>query len=275
MRIIRVFPRRTSLTPSDELAFVGNPPLFLPDADEVHVSVAYTWDKPEAERLLAGWGSYYPAKIGGPAYSSPVDEFVPGRYLMPGVTFTSRGCNNSCSFCLVPEREGKLQTIADFSDGYIIQDNNLLQCSKFHIHRVFDMLKRQKKRAIFSGGLEARRVDDEIADGLRSLRIEQLFLAADTTASLVPLEKAIKKLAMPRDKVRVYVLIGREPIDEALERLVTVWKVGGLPFAQLFQPADKLIEYPREWKQLARTWSRPAATKAFMKEEEMAREVAV
>ena len=135
------------------------------------------------------------------------------------------------------------------------------------IHRVFDMLRRQKRRAIFSGGLEARRIDDEIANELRSLRIEQLFLAADTNASLKPLGAAIKRLQMPRDKVRVYVLIGRESLDEALERLTAVWHLGGLPFAQLFQPADKLIEYPREWKQLARTWSRPAATKAFMRGE--------
>lgn len=30
MRIIRVFPRRTSMTPRDDYAFVGDPPLMLP-----------------------------------------------------------------------------------------------------------------------------------------------------------------------------------------------------------------------------------------------------
>ena len=34
MKIIRVFPRRTSLTPVDDMAFVGNPPMLRPEADE-------------------------------------------------------------------------------------------------------------------------------------------------------------------------------------------------------------------------------------------------
>jgi len=31
MKVARVFPRRTSATPDDELAFVGDPPLVLPE----------------------------------------------------------------------------------------------------------------------------------------------------------------------------------------------------------------------------------------------------
>ena len=35
MKIARVFPRRTSATPDDDLAFVGDPPPSPPDVDEV------------------------------------------------------------------------------------------------------------------------------------------------------------------------------------------------------------------------------------------------
>ena len=56
--IARVFPRRTSATPDDELAFVGDPPLFLPAADEAHVSCTLTWDRPEAERLARAWATH-------------------------------------------------------------------------------------------------------------------------------------------------------------------------------------------------------------------------
>ena len=50
--IARVFPSRTAQTPVDEYAFVGDPPLFLPpDITEVHVSVTFSWDLPEARRL--------------------------------------------------------------------------------------------------------------------------------------------------------------------------------------------------------------------------------
>ena len=34
-RIIRVFPRRTRVTPRDDYAFVGNPSMFSPAADSV------------------------------------------------------------------------------------------------------------------------------------------------------------------------------------------------------------------------------------------------
>lgn len=39
-RILRVFPRRTSYTPDDELVYIGAPALLLPlpEHDEVHTS---------------------------------------------------------------------------------------------------------------------------------------------------------------------------------------------------------------------------------------------
>ena len=66
-KIARVFPRRTRATPTDSLTFVGDPPLIRPEIDEVHVSVTFTWDLPEAERLADSWGRFYPVKVGGPA----------------------------------------------------------------------------------------------------------------------------------------------------------------------------------------------------------------
>jgi hypothetical protein len=263
MKLIRVFPRHTSFTPGDDMAFIGDPPLMRPEADEVHVSVAFTWDIAEAERLQEGWAQYYPVvKIGGPAYNGTDrnGEFVPGRYVKLGVTFTTRGCDNHCPWCLVPEYEGKLIEIRNFAPGYIIQDNNILQSSREHMLKVFAMLKTQRKAAVFSGGLQASLVDDWVVEQFKTLRIEQLFLAADTDGALKPLEQALKKLSfLKRRKLRVYTLIGRGYIEADTERLMTVWKLGGMPFAQLYQPPNKHIEYSLEWKQLARLWSRPAA----------------
>ena len=49
MKIARVFPRRTKATPDDPLAFTGPPPKGgLPDMEEVHVSVAFTYDMEKA-----------------------------------------------------------------------------------------------------------------------------------------------------------------------------------------------------------------------------------
>lgn len=129
------------------------------------------------------------------------------------------------------------------------------------------MLGSQRKASVFAGGLDARLITDEVADELRGLRIRQVFLAADTDAALKPLAKAIQKLAfLGRQKTRCFVLIAYdgETLEQAETRLRQVWKLGAMPFAQLYRPLDQHIEYSHDWKLLARTWSRPAAMKALM-----------
>lgn len=264
--IIRVFPRKTNMTPNDPYAFTGDPPLWRPEASRVYVSVTFTWDIEEGRRLQEAWGQYYPTRIGGPAMGGKPDGFAPGFYLKYGVTITSRGCNNRCPWCLVSEVEGKLYTIP-ISPGHIVQDNNLLQCPTSHRRAVFQMLDSQPRAAVLAGGLDARLITDEIAEELRGLRIHQVFLAADTEAALKPLAKAIGKLSfLPRQKLRCYVMIAYngETIEQAEARLVRVWELGAMPFAQLYQPPDHYIKYSHEWKALGRTWSRPAAMKALM-----------
>lgn len=263
--IIRVFPRRTMFTPNDDYAFVGEPPMIRPDADEVHISIAFSWDLKEGRRLAMAWRQYYPEVIiGGPAFNSKYNSFTPGEYIKQGVTFTSRGCNNQCPWCLVPKREGRLKEIK-IKPGNIIQDNNFFQCSQRHISSVVDMLKHQ--RAIqFTGGLDSRLLTDPIAVQLRDLNIRQLFFACDTNRSLKSLEKARLKLnGFTLNQLRCYVLLAYngETMSEATERLESVLRLGFLPFAQLYQPEEKYIEYSKEWRRFQRMWSRPAIIKAI------------
>jgi len=267
MIILRVFPRRTSMTPDDPLAFVGDPPLWRPAADEVHVSVTFTWDFAEGHRLAEAWGQFYDCvKLGGPAYESKASSFTPGLYVKHGVTFTSRGCNNRCPWCLVPDREGRLRELRDFAPGHVVQDNNFLQCSPAHRQQVYRMLASQRRQAVFTGGLEAALVTDAIAEELRGVRVGQVFLAADTEAGLKSLQKAVQKLSfLKRDKLFCYALIAHngETLEQAEARLHAIWDAGAIPFAQLYQPPDRFIRYDHRWRDLARTWSRPAAIKAI------------
>jgi len=274
MKIIRVFPRKTSMTPNDSMSFVGLPKfnLWRPPADEVHVSVTFTWDIEYGKYLRDAWAQYYDAvRIGGPAIGDCPNGFIPGRYVKPGVTFTTRGCDNRCPWCLVPKREGKLKEIRNFAPGHIIQDNNILQASKRHLRDVAEMLHTQSKAAVFSGGIQASLVDTWVSCWFEGLRIKEIFLAADTSGALPALRRAVDKLEFlgrNSNKLRCYVMIGYngETIDEATSRLEAVWNAGCVPFAQLYQPDDCYIEYSREWKALARTWSRPAAIRALHKD---------
>jgi hypothetical protein len=264
-RVIRVFPQKTNMTPTDEYAFVGNPPLFRLEADEVHISVTFTWDIDEGYRLRDAWAQYYPdVKIGGVAINGSNSEFVPGKYLRGGVTITSRGCIRKCPWCFVPDREGKIKLL-DIKPGHIIQDNNILATPRDHQEKVYAMLGEQRKAAKFSGGIDARLVDDWVIEQFKKLRISEIFLAADTKGSLKALAKTVEKLSfLGRNKLRCFVMIGYngETLQEAEERLQEVWNIGCLPFSQLYQPPDKRIKYSREWRILNRNWSRPAIMRA-------------
>ena len=128
-RILRVFPERTSYTPTDNMVYIGMPDMFLPDHDEVHV--IHLWGS-ILQRIINGKGRTDKSVIlGGVAFGSDVKEFQQGMYLKSNIIFTSRGCNNKCSFCVVPKVEGKLLELP-ICKGNIIQDNNFLQCSKEH-----------------------------------------------------------------------------------------------------------------------------------------------
>lgn len=268
MKIARVFPSRNSHTPDDDLAFFDVPGMFFPEFDEVHICTVFTWDIPKAEMLKTAWEvTGKPVFVGGPAYNDPCDgEFIPGRYLRKGITFTSRGCPNNCAFCFVPKRE-QWREIPNFADGNIIQDNNFLATSKRHRGAVYAMLSDQKA-VQFSGGLEAIRLTDWDIKQMSLLHIKDLWLAADTPAKLPYTLDAIKKLSthFSQNQIRCFVLIG-DDMKENEQRLMAVFKAGALPFAQLYQPEQR-IEYRTEWKQFARTWSRPAAMKARMREQD-------
>lgn len=253
-RIIRVFPRRTKATPDDELAFVGEPPFWRPEADEVHVSCTFTWDKPRAKKLAQEWGSYYPVvKVGGPAFATYAGDFTPGMYLKRGYVITTRGCPNSCSFCFVPEREGLLRCVR-IRDGWIVTDNNLLAAPRGHIEQVLDMLARQPKRAEFTGGLEAGRIDEWFVQAITAIRFKRAYLAYDRSSQRKAVAGAIRLLhwyGVPYWSIGVYVLMGHsgDTIAAAEARLQFVKDRGAVPWPMFFQPEQKQRK-SAEWADL-------------------------
>lgn len=268
MKMIRVFPKKTSYIPDDKLAFVGLPTFFRPKEQmPVRISTVFTWDIPIAERLKREWKGYYnDVTVGGPAYGNPGGEFEPGMFVKEGITITSRGCNKKCKWCFVPKREGVLRELK-IRDGWIVNDNNLLQCSDLHIKNVFEMLRRQKQPIEFKGGIDKTLLKEWHRDLLDSIRLSSIWLACDTKSGLTQLARAAKILeGISMSKKRCYVLIAfnNETPLEAETRLEKVYNMGFLPFAQLYQTEQKLI-YRREWRSLARKWSRPAAFKSYMK----------
>ena len=228
----------------------------------VRVSVTFTWDLATGYRLQKSWARFYrDVQVGGPALGDSGGEFVPGRFIKEGVTITSRGCPRRCPWCVVPQREGPIRELK-IQPGHIVQDNNLLACSYRHIINVFEMLRRQKEQAVFSGGLDARLFQPWHRDLLDTIRFKELWFAADTDASIDRLFYVSDNLltGISIEKKRCYVLIGHdgESIYTAEDRLQDVYRAGFLPFTQLYR-GEQPKQWAADWKALQRKWSRPAA----------------
>lgn len=260
-RIMRVFPRRTKATPTDDLVVVGLEPGLFDQADEVHISVAFTWDLPIAERLQRQWRYVAPTTIGGPATGQCGGEFIPGRYVREGYTITSRGCPNRCWFCSVWKREGKIRELP-IHDGWNLLDDNILACSDEHIRAVFSMLKRQHRAPEFTGGLEAARLKPWHAEELRKLKPKQLFFAYDTPDDLEPLVEAGKTMiaagfTTASHALRCYVLCGwpNDTLEAADARMRQAIAAGFVPMAMAMR--DKTGKRQPEWARFQRVWARP------------------
>jgi hypothetical protein len=269
LRLIRVFPRRTKATPSDDLVRFG-PPDLLDEADEVHVSVTFKDDKPKAERLAEQWRHVASTKVGGVAYGDRSLEFIPGRYIKPGYTITSRGCPRKCWFCEVWKKWPTANPLP-IHDGWNVLDDNLLACPEWHVRAVFDMLKRQTQRIAFTGGLEAAALQDYQVDLLASLQPKPaMFWAYDPGDAFETLEYAARRMlaagfTRESHRLRCYVLIGYpgDTFEKAEQRLRDMVRIGFTPMAMLWMPDADLPSQrkwrpPIEWKAFQRRWVRPA-----------------
>ena len=261
MKIIRIFITKTNATPTDDLVRINAMPSLFDYgiADEIHISVTFTWDLKRADDLYKQWKHVAPTKIGGPATGEKGGDFVPEMYLKKGYVITSRGCNNNCWFCSVPKREGKLRELP-ITDGWIVTDDNLLACSSKHIDSVFEMLKKQPKRPQFVGGLESRLLTPQIAVKLKMLNPTVMYFAYDNPnnyEALVEAGKILRSVGFKQSnhQARCYVLCGYagDNFANAEKRMIEAWQAGFMPFAMLFR--DNSGKFNKEWKQFQRQWA--------------------
>jgi len=157
--------------------------------------------------------------------------------------------------------------------GHIVQDNNLLACPREHIEAVFAMLANERG-VVFAGGLDARLFTAWHRDLLETIAYAELWFAADTVASLATLATVAGLCnGISIEKLRCYVLVGfsGEKLIEAERRLETVYKLGFLPFAQLYRAPGQSRwglssgESIQRWNALIHKWSRPAAYRCSAK----------
>ena len=262
MSILRVFPRKTTATPDDKWVRIGPPAVQLSlfdnqyEANEIRISVTFTWDKPVAEKLAEQWRKINSnISVGGVAYGDPGGEFEPGMYLKHGHVITSRGCPNKCWFCDVPKREGGVREL-EVKDGWIVQDSNLLATSRAHQEKVFRMLQRQPEKPRFNGGLEAAILTDWHCEWLAKLKPNTMWFAYDTPNDYEPLVYAGRMLrehgVIKNHNAFCYVLIGYkgDTMEKAEKRLIDTIKAGFTPQAMLYNKIED-----KAWRKFQREWA--------------------
>lgn len=238
------------------------------EADEVHVDVTFTADLDKAEQLAEEWLLVAPVKIGGVAHKDPGQEFIPGRYVKHGYTFTSRGCPERCWFCSVWKRDPNIRLLP-IQDGWNVLDDNLLACPKEHFMSVIEMLKRQDRRVEFTGGLQAARLTDWHVEGIASLKPRPVcFFAYDPGDKFETMRYAAEKMlaagwTRAAHRLRTFCLIGypKDTLEKAEWRLRQMLDIGFTPYAMLWDPETPSAEKYRpapEWKRFQRSWARPA-----------------
>ncbi|HEY3917359.1 MAG TPA: hypothetical protein VGL83_06185 [Stellaceae bacterium] len=214
----------------DDVQFVRGIKLvtrFVPD--EIKVTSLFTWAWKPVWEAVAFYRALFPkAKVSlGGIYASltpdhaaqsgahevftglvkEVEDLPPDYGLVPewhrdraaSIMFSSRGCIRKCNFCAVPKLEGKPSRVRNSTvikhlvhpehKRVILWDNNILGESDWQ--SVIAELKELNVEVDFNQGLDARLVNDEVAQALTGLRIPTIRLAYDYPGMFRSIERAV------------------------------------------------------------------------------------
>lgn len=191
-----------------------------------------------------------------------IDRICPDYTLYPDMDyslgFLTRGCPNSCSWCFVPKKEGKIRAYADIDDfcrhdKCVLMDNNVLA----HEHGIKQIEKIIIKgiRVDFNQGLDARLIDDSVARLLSRVKwLKPIRLACDTESQMKWVHKAVENLRWYNAKPSTfscYVLMKPGEIEDCINRVRFLKGINVDPFVQPYQSPEGR-EIPSEERNFAR-----------------------
>lgn len=194
---------------------------------------------------------------------SEIDSMFPDYSIYPecdyAIGFLTRGCIRNCPWCVVPKKEGRIRPYKTWreikrqdSRKIVFMDNNVLACPH-GIEQIRDMMG-QNVRIDFNQGLDARLIDDEIADMLSQVKwIRFIRMSCDTDAMLDIVTGAIRRLQARGVKpYRVFVYLLVQDVTSAERRAIALRDVGAEVFAQPYRDFTTNSEPAPELKRLAR-----------------------
>ncbi len=163
--------------------------------DKLYVSSIFTYTKKGIvpEGAVCGGSGFDLTTVLPPE----IEEIRP--YLNFG--FTTRGCPNKCSFCIVPAKEGNIQIVGHLRDLYnstlgkliTLFDNNILAALD-HFFGICAESLDLKVKLDFNQGLDHRKLTPEVVHALASISHTEYRFAFDSPSYYKSVERAIALL---------------------------------------------------------------------------------
>ena len=183
----------------DQVAWVN----YFERYDKVYMSKVFTFTPDvttfiQADEVVKGGTGYNMLAT----LPMPTEKMQPDYSMYPNIIhaygFLTRGCVRHCKWCVVPQKEGKMQATGDIEEilqnkkSAILMDNNVL-ASDYGL----EQLKKIAKigcRVDFNQGLDARLVNEDVAAVLSKIKwIKYIRFAFDSPEQFAPLMRNVCK----------------------------------------------------------------------------------
>ena len=250
--------------------------MFEGKLDRVYGSAIFQFSQPKIETFKA----WYPdAIIGGTGVdvTTTLDDYVESAFdgldysiypdFKASIGFTQRGCRLKCKFCVVPQKEGRIQSTATIQDiwrgdGYAKQIH-LLDNDFFGNPEWPDRVNEANEggfKICFSQGINIRFVTDEVAAAIASIQYRdnkfqrrRLYTAWDNLGDERRFFDGVDRLeaaGVPPNHLMAYMLIGydkREDWDRIFHRFNRMVERGILPYPMVYDPQRKDLKRFQRW----------------------------
>ena len=187
-----------------------------------------------------------------PDYS--LDYKIDGFFKDAMTLFTTRGCPNKCSYCMVWRMETEFYINLKWKDNLekinkkicVISDNNFLAAPQNHIKNVISVLNKTKKKVIFNNGIDCRLIDEKNAKLLSTLHyIKSGFRTAfdrmtDDGYYQKAMELMNKKMKLKGNSYTYVLFNYMDTPQEAYYRVKECWKYGSNPYLMQYRPLNQL-----------------------------------
>lgn len=275
--LMRVAAHHRALGDSVELRRTGQPERTLWDGieapDKVYGSIIFLKSRPTAIRLrsafpaviIGGTGWDLGITLEGMGITTTEQDYSVYPAFQQSMGFTQRGCRLNCSFCVVPQKEGKVRperSIAEIWRGdpwpreLLLLDNDFFGQAQWR-ERIAE-IRDGRFKVSFNQGINARCLTEEAAEAIGSvdyrddsMAVKRIYTAWDSRADeerlFTGLNRLVKYGVRP-DHIMVYMLIGYWP-DETAEdrdyRRMRLREFGARPYPMPFNRTQELVGFQR------------------------------